>query len=71
MCRLNMDIKKVIRHFGTKAAAARAAGVFPPQIHQWLAGKPISDYRQLRIEKASNGAIKADAGIRKKWEAVL
>ncbi|WP_374557720.1 transcriptional regulator [Aquitalea pelogenes] len=43
---------------GSQAALARAVGVKPPVIQQWMKGeRPIPTARCVAIEKATSGAV--------------
>ena len=52
-------IKELIAHFGTVAAMARALGVAPPAVHQWVAAGRIPPLRAFEIEEITGGKFKA------------
>lgn len=58
-----MDIKAVIRHFGTQAKLAKAISTTQPAISNWKKRKRIPALQQLRIEAATGGKFKADKSI--------
>jgi len=58
-----MDIKTVIKHFGTQAKLAKAINATQPAISNWKKRKRIPALQQLRIEQATGGKIKADRNI--------
>lgn len=56
----NLLIEKAVSVVGTKAALARAVGVKPPTIHQWLKGeRPVPAGKCRAIEAATNGVVTA------------
>jgi len=65
-----MKYEKVIRHFGSLAAAAKAMEITPGAVCQWR-GKEIPEYRQLQLQRLSKGKLKADDAVRRKWETVI
>ena len=44
-------------------AAARALGITQPTIANWVARGRIPALQQLRIERATGGKLRAEAGI--------
>lgn len=51
-------IERACDAVGSKAALARAVGVKPPVIQQWIKGaRPIPAKRCVAIEKATKGAV--------------
>ena len=53
-----MDTKAVIEHYGSQHKAAEALGLSQPSIANWKDRPP--PLRQLQIEAATDGALKAD-----------
>jgi DNA-binding transcriptional regulator YdaS (Cro superfamily) len=58
-----MKIEKVLQYYGTQMAAARALSVTQPTIANWVARGRIPALQQLRIERATGGKLRAEAGI--------
>lgn len=57
-----MKTETAIKHFGSVAKLAQATGYFRTSIYRW---GEYPDYRtQLIIERASNGALKAEKNDR-------
>ena len=52
-------IKKIILHFGSIAATARALGVSPAAVSQWVANGRIPPQRAIEVEQLSRGKFKA------------
>ena len=52
-------IKKIILHFGSIAATARALGVAPAAVSQWVANGRIPPQRAIEIEQLTKGKFKA------------
>ncbi len=62
-------IKRACTAVGSKAALARAIGVKPPVIQQWLKGaRPVPIARCVAIEKITNGAVNR-IELRDDWAA--
>jgi len=55
-----MNIKQALDHFGSIPKMARALGVAPPSVYDWIAADAIPEVRQYQIELATDGALKAD-----------
>ena len=53
-----MDTKAVIAHYGSQRKAAEALGLAQPSVANWKERPP--PLRQLQIEAATNGVLKAD-----------
>ncbi len=49
-----------IRHFGSISKLARALGLAPPTIHDWVNNGEIPESRQYQVQLASNGVLLAD-----------
>ncbi len=63
-------IERACEAVGSKAALARAVGVKPPVIQQWIKGdRPIPAKRCVAIEKATNGAVTRQQLRPNDWEA--
>jgi DNA-binding transcriptional regulator YdaS (Cro superfamily) len=60
-----MDFQKVIDHFSTQVAVAKALGITQPAVALWRIRKRIPALRQLQIERASKGRLKASAAARR------
>jgi DNA-binding transcriptional regulator YdaS (Cro superfamily) len=58
-----MDINKVIKHFGSQVALAKAISATQPAISNWKKRNKIPALQQLRIEAATGGKVKADKKI--------
>lgn len=56
-----MTTEEVIKHYGTKAAVARALGIEKSAVTQWSACPPR--LRQLEIQAMTKGKLKADPKI--------
>jgi len=55
-----MEIKRVIKHFGSKAKLARALGIQRSNITLWLSGaKNIPPKQAINIERITDGEFKA------------
>jgi len=52
-------IKNIILHFGSIAATARALGVSPAAVSQWVANGRIPPQRAIEVEQLSRGKFKA------------
>lgn len=52
-------LDRAVDHFGSKAAMARAIGAKPMTVQHWFRGRPVPVAQAIRIEQASEGAIKA------------
>lgn len=51
-------IKKAVKPFGTVAAFARAIGVEPPTVHQWISReRPVPAKQCPIIEEKTGGAV--------------
>ena len=51
-------VAKAARIVGSKAELARAAGVKPPTVHQWLNDeRPVPPARAIQIERATAGRV--------------
>ena len=62
-------IKRACTAVGSKAALARAIGVKPPVIQQWLKGaRPVPIARCVAIEKITNGVVNR-IELRADWAA--
>lgn len=58
-----MTVDEVKEYFGSKRQACIAAGINRQAFTVWQANKRIPLYRQLILEKVSNGALKADITV--------
>jgi DNA-binding transcriptional regulator YdaS (Cro superfamily) len=67
---MNVDaIERACEAVGSKAALARAVGVKPPVIQQWLKGqRPIPAARCVAIEQATHGAVKRQELRPEDWQ---
>ena len=53
-----MLTEKVISHYGSKAAVARALGISAVAVTRW--GKTVPEKRAARLEYLTNGSLKYD-----------
>lgn len=58
-----MTPKQLVKFYKTQTAAAVALGLTQPAIANMVKRGKISGFQQLRIEKASNGQLKAAKNI--------
>ncbi len=58
-----MTYEQVMKYFVTQEAVAKAAGVQQPAISGWRRRGRVPPLHQLRLEKATRGALKAEKGI--------
>jgi len=58
-----MNTNQVIKHFGSKAKAARGLGVCASAISKWLARGAIPIDKQYRIQVLTAGKLKADTRL--------
>lgn len=58
-----MTPRQLIRFYKTQTAAAAALGLTQPAIANMLKRGKISGFQQLRIERVSNGQLKAAKNI--------
>jgi DNA-binding transcriptional regulator YdaS (Cro superfamily) len=57
----NPLIEKAVEVVGSKAALARAVGVKPPTVHQWInRERPVPAGKCRAIESATSGAVTAE-----------
>lgn len=51
-------IARVVEILGSQLALAKALGIKPPTVHQWLSGKrPVPAERCPSIERLTDGAV--------------
>lgn len=55
-----MTIDQALQHFGGIPKLARALGVAPASVYDWLNAGSVPEVRQYQIELATRGALKAD-----------
>ena len=65
-----MEYQEAIKFFGSQVSLAHALGLTQPSIWEWK-HKGIPDKRQLEIERATAGQLKADPEIKKRLRALL
>ncbi|TVL50426.1 Cro/CI family transcriptional regulator [Shewanella algae] len=53
-----MKTKDAVDYFGSKSAVAKRAGVSRSRVSQW--GEEVPELQAYRLERASNGDLKAD-----------
>lgn len=53
-----MTKNDAIKHFGSVAGLAQALRISTQAVYDW--GDKVPELRQLRLEKITNGALKAD-----------
>lgn len=61
-----MSPQKVLDHYVTQSAAARAAGVTQPAVAGWVKAGRVPPLSQLRLQHESRGVLKADQKILKR-----
>lgn len=52
-------IEKVIEYFGGTSKTAKALGVEPAAVSQWIAKNEIPPKRAIEIERLTDGALRA------------
>lgn len=55
-----MTTDQALQYFGSIPRLARALGVAPASVYDWLNAGAIPEVRQYQIELATTGALKAD-----------
>ena len=58
-----MRVDQVIKYYGSQVAVAEALNVRQPTVSMWRKRGRVPQLQQLRIERATRGKLKADAGI--------
>jgi DNA-binding transcriptional regulator YdaS (Cro superfamily) len=58
-----MNPTDVMNHYETQQQAAAAIGIAQASIAKWLKKGVVPALRQLQLEAATGGALKADKGI--------
>jgi Uncharacterized protein conserved in bacteria, prophage-related len=53
-------IKMAVNIAGSQSELARQVGVTPQAVHAWLEGGPIHPHSALRVERATNGAVRRE-----------
>lgn len=54
-------VEKLLEHYGTQEATARALGVAQPSVHAWAAGKGgVSAVVAIRAERKTDGLVSAE-----------
>lgn len=67
---LPMDYADLIKHYGSQAAIAQAVALKQPSIWAWQkSGVPAE--RQLEFQRLTNGKLKADPAIVKRYAMLL
>lgn len=57
-----MTFNQLLKHYKTQAAVARALRIKPSSVFEWRL-RGIPDDRQLQIQRATGGQLKADAAV--------
>lgn len=65
-----MTYTDLVKHFKTCAAAAAALGEDRQVVHKWKS-RGIPEVRQLEIQRATDGYLKADPKVVQKFRELL
>lgn len=58
-----MTPDKVLKHFKTKRAIARALEITPPSVQEWFQKDMVPPLRQTQLEKLTKGALKPSKSV--------
>jgi hypothetical protein len=65
-----MNYSDLIKHYGSQSKVARAINLRSPSVWQWKKDG-VPELRQLEFQKLTNGALRADRAVVKKYQALL
>lgn len=65
-----MNYSDLIEYYKSQGAIAKAIGISQPSVCEWQ-DKGVPENRQLQFQKLTEGALKADPAIIKKYRGLL
>lgn len=65
-----MTYTDLIKYYGSQSKVSRAIGIRPPSVWEWKKSG-IPEKRQLQFQKMTDGALKADRAIVRRYRDLL
>lgn len=65
-----MTFDQLLKHYGSQAEIARTLGIEQPSVWGWQK-TGVPETRQLEFHRLTNGALKADPAIIRKYRSLI